>query len=227
LLIIKPSNLQPIAEVRVNFISKNGQKKLWQTTSVTYYPVDISTAIDKTLIMAAGFNLFDQLLAAYADLSNRTALNRLITTYFDAIQDNKPHIKFIMLMMIVETLLGDDKEAGINYKIRRTCAVFLGEDFKMSETIFANINKIYSARSKIVHNATYEACTEEMIDYLHHLVCEVFNTLLLSKIKFHEVFKIVNQYGYGERKKLLKDNGLGKDNRFISNYSFLGRTIKK
>lgn len=227
LLLIKPSTLKPIAEVRVNFVRRHGVKTLWQTTSLSDQAISFEHAFEKTLIIAGDFVLIRKIFDAYLNVSNRTKLGKLLDIYVDAVFDTKRYYKFIMLMMIIETLLPNDKEAGINYKIRRTCAVFLGQDYEMSKQIYANVGKIYTGRSKLVHNANFKAYSDEMIDYLHCMICEIFNTFLLTGIAFKDVFDIANEYGYGQRNLFLYNRGYRNDLRFISNCTLLRRVVRE
>jgi len=220
LKMIKPSSVMPIAELSVTFYMKQRKRKKLQIPSTSVWPLDIDKSLDNPLrISGAQIPLINTLLINYFNSRENQAFNKLGTIYFEAITQEKRYLKLLILMMIVESLITGDDNQGISYKIRRLCAVILGSSGEMSQQIFDNVSKIYSVRSKIVHSADERKLTEKMVDYLHYVVCELLNTILISNCEPKTLFDYTTRYGFGDRKKLIKDLGLKSDRRFIDNYS--------
>ena len=65
-----------------------------------------------------------------------------------------------------------------------------------------------------------------MIVYLNYVVCEVLNTLLLTGIKYDEVFSITNKYGYGQRTLILQNHKVKRDLRYTDNTFILDQKIR-
>ena len=227
LCFIKPSNITPLASIEVRYHRLRGRKTIFQIGGSSTWPdANIDLAMKHCLCLPGEFNLFHKQLDKFINLPNDSSFHKVLNIYFEAVLNKKPYLKFLVLNMLIETLIGTDKEAGISYKIRRTCAVLLGSDEEKCSQIYANINDVYAARSTLVHSASTSKMSNAMIVYLNYVVCEVLNTLLLTGIKYDEVFSITNKYGYGQRTLILQNHKVKRDLRYTDNTFILDQKIR-
>lgn len=228
LQMIKPSELNPICSCDITYVEENNEKKRWQITiSTEYQAQDLTENKGKLLELYGKLDLTERLLENYFKVNANKNLEHLMDVYITAIRAKQPFVRFLMFVMMAEMLVVDDTNTGVSYKIRRVCAVLLGNDNKDSELLFENLKNIYEVRSKIVHSAEFNKLTWEKIDYMHTLACEILNTFLLGAIDLNQLFRTSTKYGFGQRQQFLVEFGIASDERFEDNIKRLSVTISK
>jgi hypothetical protein len=83
---------------------------------------------------------------------------------FDSHAGTDPLLTYIRSMVVLEILLGSQKDAGelsIGDLIANRCAYLLGKDFKQRASIMKDLKRIYSIRSQIVHRGKAQFTLEE------------------------------------------------------------------
>lgn len=228
LTLIKPSCLRsPVTVFNIEYHIKDGQKHLHQILSVSSWPsFDHFNFVDR-LVLKDDFVNANYILDKFLKKAADSGFEKLMDVYIAATANTHDYLRFVLFMMLIETLIVDDETQGITFKIRRTCAVLLGFSEKLSDTIFSNINKLYAVRSKIVHSADSKTLTDEKLYYLHAIVCAVLQTFIVADIDLKRVFSTTNKFGFGQRPLLLKQYGVEQEYIMKSILDTLSEEVKK
>ena len=173
-----------------------------------------TTALDEPLILynsnapliKNGFNQYIN--------SSQKYLHKLVSLYGEAM-NNDGYLRFLVLMMLIESLIFDDDKQGIRYKIRRFCAVLLGDTIDESERIYKDIGTLYNIRSEIVHSAKFDKLLPKMVEYLSLVSSELINTLILLKYDHKDALYLTTKYGFGQRKLIFKERNVKLNKRFF------------
>ena len=83
---------------------------------------------------------------------------------FDSQTDADPLVRYIRSMVVLEILLGSQKDApelSIGDLISNRCAYLIAGDFKQRAEITSDFKKIYGIRSQIVHRGKTKLTLEE------------------------------------------------------------------
>ncbi|MCY2687581.1 HEPN domain-containing protein [Salinimicrobium sp. TH3] len=112
------------------------------------------------------------------------------------------HFSYISFCISLESVVNGNSE--LLYRIRRNLAIICGKDEKTSQTIYRNLNKIYSLRSKIVHGSPFsDDKVYEYINYLQSIVSKMIIELIIHKIpKLDDLNYKLTSLGFGDRNKI-------------------------
>ncbi len=144
------------------------------------------------------------LLKTFNDLSSRNkSFLALLGLYQRAYQERKVYFKYLLLLMVIESIIEDSGNDNIKYKVRRLCASLIGTNKYQCEQIFHSAGKAYDIRSKLVHRANFNI-ERAMLLFVHSMVCELLLFMLVSGIEKSDLFDHSTILGYGHRNSLIK-----------------------
>lgn len=111
-----------------------------------------------------------------------------------------PNLSFLALMISLEVLF-NPSDIEIRNRIARNVAVLLGKDVNESESIFAEIKKLYDKRSVLVHAGKLDI-TQNDVSILRRYIRESIKQINgLGKDK-NGLLKTLNTLGFGQRSLL-------------------------
>lgn len=128
----------------------------------------------------------------------------LMGLYARAYGEEKNYFKYLLFIMIIESLIEDTDYSSIAYKIRRMCAVLIGTSLEQSINILKGATEAYGIRSKMVHTSKLDV-DRNILQFVHSMVCEILLLLLVTGIEKKEVFPRSTPLGFGLRKNLITD----------------------
>lgn len=112
------------------------------------------------------------------------------------------NLTFLSLMICMEILF-NPKDQELSHRISRNAGVLLGKDFKESKTIFNDIKKLYTKRSKIVHGTIARGKSKivnnEDIVKLRNYVRESIKEINIIGKSRDELLEFLDSHGYGSR----------------------------
>jgi hypothetical protein len=146
------------------------------------------------------------LLIRHFDKLSKTneSMPELLALYGRAYAEEAFYFKYLLFFMIIESLIKDDENTGVVYKIRRMCAVLAGEDIAQCTMIYKGVGEAYKRRSSMVHSAKIKIDREYLL-FVHALVCEILLLMLLSGITKDQIFAISTKMAFGQRIQLIKN----------------------
>jgi len=106
-------------------------------------------------------------------------------------------LAFLSLMISLE-ILYNPGEGEISYRIRRNCAVLLGNSKNKSDDIFKDILRIYKIRSAIVHSGVTSKCDDELVKTVRHYIRESIKKMIQLGEKKEKILSKINTLGFGE-----------------------------
>lgn len=145
----------------------------------------------------------NKILKKYRELSKNPSYVKFMSLYRRAYHEEKDYFKFLLLFMIVESLIVDNETTGVVYKIRRLCAVVVGENLADCEMIYNKTKDAYNIRSKLVHSAKNEIANAKYLPFLHSLVSELGVMILICNLNIDELFTLANKLGFAQKKLLI------------------------
>ena len=111
-----------------------------------------------------------------------------------------PNLSFLALMISLEVMF-NPSDIEIRNRIARNAAVLLGKDVNESESIFAEIKKLYDKRSVLVHTGKLDI-TQNDVSALRRYIRESIKQINgLGKDK-NSLLKTLNTLGFGQRSSL-------------------------
>ncbi len=202
LLILFPSSFQMIESWDIQVIEK---KSIWwiSTTHVTHNFHLLSSTTNHLRFDAKDSRKIVDFLIKFKDQSLNKLQLILIQSYHIALRNTQFfHFRFIQLCICLETTCTGTTE--LTYRIARNCAIICGKDLESSNTIFLNVKKLYTLRSKIVHGEDYkEDLLAVYVNYLSQLCSRVIIELLQhSSLERKELNEKTTSVGYGDYAKL-------------------------
>ncbi len=112
------------------------------------------------------------------------------------------NLTFLSLMICMEILFNPG-EQELSHRISRNAAILLGKDFKESKTIFSEIKKLYTKRSKIVHGTIAreksKTVNNEDVVKLRNYVRESIKEINIKGKSRDELLEFLDSHGYGSR----------------------------
>lgn len=126
-------------------------------------------------------------------------IEKMLLIFHESYRISSIELKLILRVIIFEMMIQDSTE--LVYRISRTLAVFLGINETESENILRKVKKIYTARSKYVHNGDRKNIMTDEIFFNTLDICRriIANLLLLdsSKTSIAEIYEKCNKSGFG------------------------------
>ena len=159
LIILRPSYINKWLEFDIDYsdLYVEGKKShhtigysIWNTIHELHDNTKTGTIFH---LVKDDIQLVNKLAKRYLTLSKRTFFIDFLSLYNRAYFEKRDYFKFILLFMIVESMIKDDETTGVDYKIRRLCAVLIGRTSEDCEIIYNNTNAAYKKRSMFVHSA--------------------------------------------------------------------------
>ncbi len=153
-----------------------------------------------------------------------------IRIYIQAFEESRPYIKYITLMIIIESLIISDETQGVSYKIRRLCAVLLGATIDECRNLFEKMKKAYEVRSKYVHNAQYKLNEGNFLKFIHSVVSELMIYIIATDFAApkQNYFEWSNEMGYGSRYEKITDKKLKTfPHLFMNELNFMLDLVRK
>jgi len=180
---------------------------IWKSMHVLF---ENSTNDDHFYLNSKDILFVNKLIKKYKNLRKNPSYLKFISFYKRAYHEEKDYFKYLLLFMIIESLIINDETTGVVFKIRRICAILVGNNYEKCQMIFDKTRDAYNIRSKFVHSGKNEVNDAKYLPYLHSLVCEIGIMILISKLNSDELFKITNSLGFGQRKTLIHEKSLSK-----------------
>lgn len=213
---IKPSTLKPLIKIDIEFYenSKGLMVDMPGNDSISIWGFN-SKDLERPLML---HNSSKTVISRnFKEYNNRPPeyIQKLIGIYCAAM-NQKGYVRFLTMMMIIESLITEDNQ-GVKYKVRRLCAVLLGNSIEASRIIFDNVGKLYDIRSGIVHSAKFDKLIPEKTEYLSLVCSEIINTLLYLRYNDGEISDVATKYGFGQRNLIFKEKKVNIDSRFFDN----------
>ncbi len=150
-----------------------------------------------------------------------------INAYISSFYERKIDMSFLSLCIALESIVDGNTE--LSYRIRRNVSILCGKNKIFAETIFKNLNLIYSLRSKIVHAGDYNPeKINQYLPYLQLLISRLIIELILQNITdIKELNYLLTISGFGERDKLTKNSQYKSMNiNIVSEVSILNTLTK-
>ena len=129
-------------------------------------------------------------------------LHNALESYAASFRYLKIHQCYLDLCISMESIIEGSNE--ILYRIKHHIAVLCAENEYRAKTIFNNLNKIYSLRSKIIHGESYDYNkVVEYLPYLRSLVSRMIIELILLNIPDRRILdKVLSFAGYNKQPNL-------------------------
>jgi hypothetical protein len=155
---------------------------------------------------------------------------QIVRIYIEAFTESRPYIKYITLMIIIESLIVSDESQGVSYKIRRLCAVLLGTTIEECRSLFEKMKKAYEVRSKYIHNAQYKLHEGNFLKFVHSIVSELLIYIIATDFAApkQNYFEWSNEMAYGSRHEKITDKKLKKfQHLFMNELNFMLDLVHK
>lgn len=134
---------------------------------------------------------------------------KLMNIYQEAFYEKTNYIKYMLFMMILESLIIDDTNTGISYKIARMCAVLVGENSELAGHVLSKTKECYNIRSKLIHQAKNEISNGNCLLFIHSVICEILILfIILEPNEKTNIFQLTTPLGFGQRATLIKNTKL-------------------
>ncbi|MEI9808326.1 MAG: hypothetical protein WDO16_10915 [Bacteroidota bacterium] len=65
----------------------------------------------------------NKLLSIYMTVPHPESFRKLLGIYYEACEEKRTYVKYLLLIMFIESLVLDDETTGVGYKLARMCAV--------------------------------------------------------------------------------------------------------
>jgi len=215
LLLLQPSKIMMMATFDTHFssyVSEGKKKEEHMVTGVGMYDHSVfhfqmRYLEDKTK------NLFsiahkgeveraNKLLGIYMSTPHPEPFKKLLGIYYEACEEKRSHVRYLLLIMFIESLVLDDETAGVGYKLARMCAVLVGDNKSDANEIFIRVKQCYTVRSRLVHSATNQIHTGNYLLFIHSVVSEILITIILNKLETKDLFKNTTSMAFGDRSKI-------------------------
>lgn len=131
----------------------------------------------------------------------QNALDFYLTSFRTATQAEA----YLDLCICLESIIEGNFE--LSYRIKHHLALLCSDNIESAETIFKNLNKIYTLRSKIIHGETYkQSKINEYLPYLRYLVSRmIIEVVLLNVSDRTSLDNILTFAGFHKKPDLTRD----------------------
>lgn len=130
------------------------------------------------------------------DSQSLQMVNMMLQFFHESCRLDNLYLSFITRVTILEMLLGENAE--LSYRLRRYVAVLLGRDKKESIEIADNLKKIYTKRSKFLHEGNAEDISDELMQLAYEYSRRVVANLLCISEDIKSIRTTLDQAGYGD-----------------------------
>ena len=227
LMILQPSKLTVLLEFSAFYEEYEIDNRQWMghTISGVSYTIHPLTSVLMNLMKDKSKDLFylaknepifiNKLLKKYSLNQRSEALKKSLTIYQEAFLEKKRYVRYILLMMIIESLIVSDEKTGVIYKVRRISAILVGWNKETCQGIYDKMSQAYVIRSKLIHAGKNSLHEGNYLKFINSIVSEILILMLLNEnSEKRDFFSLSTELGFGDKHKLIKDNTLKK-------YSFL------
>lgn len=202
LLIIFPSDLQVEYEVELakSFGILSPRYMYQNERNITgEYPGKLLVTADEYV---PEINEFIKLV--FERLKRQNFISIAIENYVQSFFSSQKSFQYLSLIFSLETII--EKGSELSYRLNRSIAIIVGEDFDASKMIFKNMKSIYTLRSNIVHNGkNVDEKIENKIPFLTSLVSRVIIELLVHNIENNKLLgDKLTELGFGDGYKISK-----------------------
>lgn len=159
----------------------------------------------------------NKVLEQFMTVSDPDAFSRLFGVYLEACAEKRTYVKFLLLVMFIESLVVDDDTIGVGYKLARMAGVLVGDNAADSKEIFDRVKKSYAIRSKLVHSAKNEIHTGNYLLFIHSVVSEILITIILNKKDTTDLFRKTTAMAFGSRVEFWRDHKFRNIYNFFAN----------
>jgi hypothetical protein len=169
----------------------------------------------------------DFLKLCFLKIPENKLFNIGILNYASAFTQATNEMSFLNYCTALEAF--SQSSAEITHRICRMVAVLNSDSKEEGDIIYFNMTQFYSLRSLIIHGSAYEnSALEEYFYPLQHLVRDTIVQILYLKIQDGAVLnKLINQSGYGDRKKFEYESKGSRFNSKSRSYLAKVKRIKK
>lgn len=126
-------------------------------------------------------------------------IKNMLDFFHESYRITNSYIAFILRVVILEMLI--DGNAELNYRLSRSVAVLLGKTKEESFGIYDKCKKIYSQRSKYLHEGQTEKITPEYqllaLDYSRRVIANLIE-IVNNNIGIKEIRDILHTSGLGD-----------------------------
>jgi hypothetical protein len=148
-------------------------------------------------------NVNDFFQMAWRNLRRLSYLQLAVRTYINSFKLKFLDMKIVSLCITLESLTNAKTE--ITFQLARACAVINAENTDEGKTIFHNAKQFYSLRSAIVHGDKHHSLSEYFFN-LQALVSRTLVELIALNVSDRDrLMALVNQSGYGDKNKWVKN----------------------
>ncbi len=146
----------------------------------------------------------NEFLKVYSNKSiSHKYINRAISFYAMSFESSRIHEAYIGLVTCLETVVQGSEQ--LTYRLKRNVAVLVGVSRESASTIFINVGKLYTVRSKIVHGEKLDnKAVFDYLNYLRSLASRLIIELIAHNLPLDELNKRINESAFGDRDKLSK-----------------------
>ncbi len=219
ILIIYPSDLTIYGEIsfqlfdnkflHFNIYSEYG---FYSTGRENYYDNFVHYDVDALEEINHFIKLYHERKDGLAYLETTT------NSYISSFRERRPDMAFLNLCISLESIIEGKEE--LSYRIKRNVSILCAKNKSQAESIFNNLNLIYSLRSKIIHASKYKYDkTDEYLPYIQSLISRLIIELILQNIKdLTDLNKKLTFAGFGDRANLNDEGDYTSMSLNISSY---------
>lgn len=122
-------------------------------------------------------------------------INKMLDIFHESFLTENKHLAFVLRIMILEMLI--EGNAELSFRIARSVAVFLGKTEVESVQIHEICKKMYTARSKYLHDGITKGITEEMQRNALEISRRVIANLYFINEDISNIRETIYRGGYG------------------------------
>ena len=122
-------------------------------------------------------------------------VQKMLTVFHESFHVENEYLSFILRIMVLEMLI--DGNAELSYRISRNVAVLLGKDEEESIQIEKICKKMYSARSKYLHDGIANDITQEMQYNALDISRRIIVNLALMNTNLSDIRAILHKSSFG------------------------------
>lgn len=136
-----------------------------------------------------------------ANLSNthkegtKDYINKMLDVFHESFLTENKYLSFVLRIMILEMLI--EGNAELSFRIARSVAVFLGKTEDESIQIHDICKKMYTARSKYLHDGITKDITEEKQRYALEISRRVIANLYFINDDINRIREVIYRGGFG------------------------------
>lgn len=122
-------------------------------------------------------------------------IQKMLTVFHESFRVENKYLSFILRIMILEMLI--EGNAELSYRISRTVAVLLGKNEEESSRIEKICKKMYSARSKYLHDGITNDITQEMQYNALDISRRIIANLAIINTNLPDIRSVLHKSSFG------------------------------